>query len=88
MASKGKRKNYFARYYRHLRLSARKNLLFAVFFILPLLILLIVFMDEITGFICDLAVDALAEVFPGIPFYIRSDPFSVLGRVEIPASIP
>lgn len=50
--------------------------------VLPCLVLLILNLQNLTGFISETGVKILGRVFPGIPMYIDVDEFSILGMIE------
>lgn len=73
---------YYARTYRHLKSNFVKNIIYMLLLVLPCLVLLILNLQNLTGFISETGVKILGRVFPGIPMYIDVDEFSILGMIE------
>lgn len=91
MENKEKKKIYYSRTYRHLKVNTAGSILYLVCIVLPVLLLFVFNMNNITHFMSELTVDILGKVYPGIPLYIREDTFSILGTmafVELPTVYP
>ena len=77
-----KKNIYYTRTYRHLKLNVLRSILYLCFIVIPILIIFIYNIDNITRFICQMTVGILGKVYPGIPLYIREGSFSILGSIE------
>lgn len=82
MENKEKKKIYYSRTYRHLRMNVPGTALYLCVIVLPVLILFVLNLNNITHLMAKCAVNILGEIYPGIPLYIREDTFSILGTIE------
>lgn len=91
MEHKEKKKIYYSRTYRRLKVNTIGTILYFCFLVLPALILFVLNIENITHLMSKCAVDILGKIYPGIPLYIREDTFSILSTmkfVELPTVYP
>lgn len=82
MENKEKKKIYYSRTYRHLKIHVAGSVLYLCAVVLPVLILFVLNLNNITHLMSKCAVNILGKIYPGIPMYIREDTFSILGTME------
>lgn len=78
----GKKKIYFSRKYRHLRMGRAKTLAYMLLFIMPLILILMFFMENLTNVICNLGIRILDRYFPGVPFNITTTNFALFSNIR------
>ena len=86
-----KKSIYFSRKYRHLSVNIGRFLIFMLLFVLPVLVVLILSLNKLTHFICNICIKVLANYFPGVPFNIITIPFAKFGNinyVDLPTIYP
>ncbi len=86
-----KKSIYFSRTYRHLRINTSRFLAYMLLFVVPVLAVLILSLNKLTHFICNICIKVLAVYFPGVPFNIVTIPFAKLGNinyVDLPTIYP
>ncbi len=88
----GKKKTiYYARTYRHLKVSALATVAYILCLVIPSVVIFVANIESITKFMSELAVTVFGVVAPGISLYIREDAFSILATikfVEFPTVYP
>lgn len=77
-----KKKIYFSRKYRHLRVNSLKAVLFMLLFVLPLVFVLLYFLEDLSNLVCNLGIRILDQYFPGVPFTIVSTNFALFSNVR------
>ncbi|MCR5100755.1 MAG: hypothetical protein K6B41_05275 [Butyrivibrio sp.] len=88
---KKKRKIFYARYYRHLKVDLWKVFVFTLLFTAPILLICFIFMDDASRFVCNLGIKILADIFPGLPFNIDVTDFSIISKlyyIDLPVFYP
>lgn len=83
MKYKEKKTIYYSRTYRHLKANMLGSILYLVVAVLPVLLIFIFNIRNITHFMSKSAVDILGKIYPGSSLYIQEDTFSILGAIEV-----
>lgn len=86
-----KKKIYYARTYRRIRMNLRKSFLYLFLLVVPGLVGFIMNIGRITSLLATLTVEVLGRLFPGTAMQIGQDTYSVFGRisyVEMPTVYP
>lgn len=78
-----KKKIYYARTYRRLRTDVAKMVLYFCLIVLPVLLIFVFNITNITELLSWLAVKLLGEEFPGVPVQIIESEFSILGTINV-----
>lgn len=87
----GKKSIYYTRTYRRLKKNTLGNILYLSIVVIPVLILFVLNIKNITRFMSQMTVTILGKVYPGTPLYIREELFSIIARmeyVELPTVYP
>ena len=82
---------YYARTYRRLKLNIKANTIFALLLIVPVLVLLIMTIDDITGALAQITSGVLSNVIPEEHISISSTKYSIINNiyyVSLPTSLP
>lgn len=77
-----KKSIYFIRTYRRLKKNIKGSILYICFLVLPVMVLFILNINNITRLMSQMAVKILGQIYPGTPLYIREEMFSILATIE------
>ncbi|MBE5878710.1 MAG: hypothetical protein E7288_01885 [Lachnospiraceae bacterium] len=79
----GKKKQiYYARTYRRIELDAKACIIFACLLVLPVILLLLFFMDELTALITDFGVMVLSSVIPREDIVVKVTDYAFLHEMH------
>ncbi|WP_303859531.1 hypothetical protein [Alkalibaculum bacchi] len=84
---KEKKNIFYSRTYRHLENRLSKGILYMFVLVIPVLLIFILNIKNITVFMSELAIYILSKEFKGVEFYKGEDHFSILGNIEF-VSLP